>query len=170
VTAAVRRPPDPPPDAAVRIVTGDAREPETLVAALEGTDAVLSAMGPVGDAPGTDYSDGIAALAAAMEASGPDRLVITANARVLDERPLTGPYAAVSKDHRRALATLRASGLRWTVIDTPMLTDGEPRDAYEATVDARGAGGDIDRADFARAVVDALDHDEWIGHVVDVTA
>ena len=35
---------------------------------------------------------------------------------------------------------------------------------------AGGDGGDIDRSDFARAVVDAIDHDEWVGHAVGITA
>jgi putative NADH-flavin reductase len=170
VTAVVRRPPDPPLDPAARIVTGDARDPVAVAAALEGADAILSAMGPAGDDPGTAYSDAIAALVTAMGASGPRRLVITANARVFDDRPLAGQYAGVSQEHRRALATLRASGLDWTVVATPMLTDEAPTGSYEATIDAAGDGRDIDRADFARAVVDALEHDEWIGHAVDVTA
>jgi len=169
VTAVVRRPPDPPLDRAARIVSGDARDPVTLAGALEDADAILSAMGPAGDDPGTAYSDAIAALVTAMEVSGPRRLVITANARVLDERPLAGQFAGVSEEHRRALATLRASGLDWTVVATPMLTDEAPAGTYETTLDAAGDGNDIDRADFARAVVEALDHDGWIGHAVDVT-
>lgn len=169
VTAVVRRPPDPPLDPAARIVTGDARDPEAVATALIGADAALSAMGPAGDDPGTIYSEAIASLVGVMEIAGPRRLVITANARVFDERPLAGAYAGVSHEHRRALATLRASGLDWTVVATPMLTDDAPAGAYEATIDAAGDGDDIDRADFARAVVDALDHDEWIRHAVDVT-
>src|SRR5215211_9383158 len=158
VSAAVRRAPEPPPPDRVRVVTGDARDEATLAAALDGADAVLSAMGPVGDEPGTGYSDGMVGLVAAMEQTGPARLVITANARVLDDRPLTGSYASVSEEHRRALATLRASGLGWTVVAAPMLTDDEPGGGYRATLGARGEGREIDRRDFARAVVDALDH------------
>jgi putative NADH-flavin reductase len=169
VTAVVRRPADPPLDPLARIVTGDARAPDAVAAALEGAEAVLSAMGPVGDDPGTVYSEAIASLVGAMETGGPRRLVITANARVFDDRPLAGPYAGVSEEHRRVLVTLRASGLDWTVVATPMLTDEAPAGTYEAAIDAKGDGRDIDRNDFAHAVVDALEHDEWIGHAVDVT-
>jgi putative NADH-flavin reductase len=168
VTAVVRRPPDPPLDPAARTVTGDARDAAALAQALEGADAVLSAMGPAGEDPGTVYSEAVAALVAAMEASGPARLVITANSWVFGDDPLTGPYAGVSREHRRALARLRASRLDWTVVATPMLTDDAPAAGYSAIVDAT-EGGTIDRVDFARAVVDALDHDEWIGHAVEVT-
>lgn len=170
VTAVVRRPPDPPLDPAAQIVTGDARDPDAVAAALEDADAVLSAMGPAGEDPGTVYSEAVASLVAAMETARVRRLAITANARVFDDMPLSGPYAGVSEEHRRALASLRASGLEWTVVATPMLTDSKAADGYAVTVDGVGEGGEIDRRDFARAVVDALDHREWIGHVVDVTA
>jgi putative NADH-flavin reductase len=169
VIAVVRRPPDPPLDPAARTVTGDARDAASLAQALAGADAVLSAMGPAGEDPGTVYSDAVAALVVAMTAHGPARLVIAANARVLDEDPLTGPYVAVSEEHRRALATLRGSDLSWTIVATPMLTDDAPIGTYTATLEGRGGGGEIDRADFARAIVDALDHPEWIDHAIDVT-
>lgn len=169
VTAVVRRPPDPPLDLEVRSVIGDARDAVALAQALEGADSVLSAMGPAGDDPGAVYSDAIASLVAAMEAGGPTRLVITANARVFDDGPLDGPYAAVSEEHRRALAMLRASGLAWTVVATPMLTGEASAGGYTATLDERGEGQQIDREDFARAVVDALDHEEWIRHAIHVT-
>jgi putative NADH-flavin reductase len=126
-------------------------------------------MGPVGDDPGTEYSDGIGALVESMEASTVRRVVIAANARVLDDRPLEGPYAAVSEEHRRALDAIRRSTLDWTVVATPMLSDAEPRHSYTATVDGRGAGRSIVRRDYAVALVDGLDHDDWVRHIVDVT-
>jgi putative NADH-flavin reductase len=152
-----------------RVVTGDARNPAAVDAALRGAEAVVSAMGPTGPDPGTVYSDAIGTLARAMTDAGLRRLVISANSRVLDDRPLQGPYAAVSQEHRDALATLRACDLEWTVVATPMLTDDEPRGSYETVVGARGAGSAIARVDFATALLDALDHDEWVGTVVDVS-
>jgi putative NADH-flavin reductase len=169
VTAVARRSPDPPLDARAEVVTADARDSAAVSSALSGADAVLSAMGPVGDDPGTSYSDGMVALVASMEASPVRRVVVAANARVLDDRPLEGPYAAVSQEHRRALDALRRSTLDWTVVATPMLSDAEPSRAYEATVGGRGEGRSIVRRDYAVALVDALDHDEWVRHVVDVT-
>lgn len=169
VTAVARRSPDPPLDARAEVVTADARDSAAVSSALSGADAVLSAMGAVGDDPSTSYSDGIVALVASMEASPVRRVVIAANARVLDDRPLEGPYAAVSEEHRRALDALRRSTLDWTVVATPMLSDAEPSRAYQATVDGRGEGRSIVRRDYAIALVDALDHDEWVRHVVGVT-
>ena len=169
VTAVARNSPDPPLNDAAATVIADARDSAGVSSAIEKADAVLSAMGPVGDQPGTSYSDGIAALVESMESSTVRRIVVAANARVLDDRPLEGPYAAVSQEHRRALDALRRSTLDWTVIAAPMLSDAEARHAYEATVDGRGEGRSIVRGNFAIALVDALGHDEWIRHVVDVT-
>ena len=152
-----------------RVVTGDARNAAAVEAALRGAEAVVSAMGPRGPDPGAVYSDAIGTLTRAMTLAGLRRLVISANARVLDDRPLEGPFAAVSQEHRDALATLRACDLDWTVVATPMLSDDEPRGSYEAVVGERGIGSTIARGDFATALLDALDHDEWVGNVVDVS-
>jgi len=152
----------------VTVVAGDARERGAVGAALAGVDAVLSAMGPVGDDPGTVYSEAVATVAAAMSTAGIRRLAVTANSRVLDDRPLKGAFAAVSEEHRRALATLRASDLDWTVVATPMLSDDEAAGTYRATLDDVPEGDRIPRPDFARALADALDHDGWAGHVVGV--
>jgi putative NADH-flavin reductase len=152
-----------------RVVTGDARNPSAVASALRGAEAVVSAMGPQGPEPGDVYSNAIGELTRAMTSSGPRRLVISANSRVLDDRPLDGEYAAVSQEHRDALACLHAADLDWTVVATPMLSDDEPRGSYEAVVDDRGDGPSISRGDFATALLDALDHPGWIGHVVDVS-
>ena len=152
-----------------RVVTGDARNADAVDSALRDVDAVVSAMGPKGPEPGSIYSEAIATVARSMSRAGPRRLVISANSRVLDDLPLDGPYAAVSQEHRDALATLRACDLDWTVVATPMLSDDEPT-GYEAVLDARGSGETIDRQDFAAALLDALEHDDWVGHVVDVSS
>jgi putative NADH-flavin reductase len=152
-----------------RVVTGDARNPSAVRSALRGAEAVVSAMGPQGPEPGDVYSNAIGELTRAMGSAGPRRLVISANSRVLDDLPLEGPYAAVSQEHRDVLACLLVADLDWTVVATPMLSDEEPRGGYQAVVDGRGDGPSISRADYATALLDALDHPGWIGHVVDVS-
>lgn len=169
VKAVARRAPSPPLDAAATTAIIDTADATAMASVLSGTEAVISAMGPAGDRPGTAYSDAVGALVRAMESSAVRRLVIAANARVLDDRQLNGPYAEVSLEHRRAFETVRGSALDWTVMATPMLSDAEPRHEYRSTVDQRGEGREIARADYSIALVDALDRDEWIGHIVDVT-
>lgn len=151
-----------------RVVTGDARNATAVASAIRDADAVVSALGPAGPDPGTAYSEAIGTLARAMEAAEVDRLVISANSRVLDDRPLEGAFADVSQEHRDALATLRAGGLRWTVVATAMLSDAPSAGTYVLAVGSAVHGEPIPRADFASALLDALDHPEWAGRVVDV--
>jgi putative NADH-flavin reductase len=153
-----------------RVVTGDARNAAAVTSALRDVVAVISAMGPKGPVPGSVYSEAIGSLVRAMGRAEVRRLVVSANSRVLDDDALEGPYAAVSREHREALATLRASDLGWTVVSTPMLCEGARSGTYAAAVDARAPGRSIDRADFAAALLDALDDADLVGHIVDVTA
>jgi len=152
-----------------RVVTGDARNAAAVESVLRDVEAAVSALGPRGPDPGTSYADAIGTITRAMVSGGVRRLVITANSRVLDDRPLDGEFAAVSQEHRDALATLRASDLDWTVVATPMLSDGDPSGSYECTVGARGRGETIARGDFATALLDALDREAWVRQIVDVT-
>ncbi len=168
VTAFVRSSTDQVPGRSA-FVAGDARDEHAVGRALQGADPVVSAMGPMGSDPGTEYSDAIATVVETMADAGPRRLVISANSRVLDDRKLTGPYAGVSAEHRVALAALRAGDLDWTVVCTPMLSDDEPRGAYASAVDERSEGSSITRPDFATALLDALEHPEWVGRIVDVS-
>jgi putative NADH-flavin reductase len=155
-------------DGVERVVTGDARNAAAVASAIRGADAVISAMGPRDPDPGTSYSEAIGTLVRAMVAAGAGRLVIAANARVLDDRPLEGEFAAVSQEHRDAYATLRASDLAWTIVATPYLDDGQATGSYDAVVGGRAQGRSISRSDFAIALLDALDDPAWIGAVVGV--
>ncbi len=169
-TAFVRsRPGDDMLTGADRVVSGDARNAAAVASAIRDAEAVVSAMGPQGPEPGAVYSNAIGALTRSMVAAGIRRLVISANSRVLDDHPLEGRYAAVSQEHRDALACLRVADLDWTVVATPMLSDDEPRGSYDAMVGDRGRGASISRADFATALLDALDHPDWTGKVIDVS-
>ncbi len=169
VTAFVRSTPADALAGVDRVVTGDARNADAVGSALRDVEAVVSAMGPKGPEPGSVYSNAIGTLTQSLGTARIRRLVISANSRVLDDRPLEGPYAAVSQEHRDALACLRVADLDWTVVATPLLSDDEPRGSYEAKVGARSNGVSITRPDLAAALLDALDRPEWVGRVIDVT-
>jgi putative NADH-flavin reductase len=170
VTAFVRAPPtDDSLGGVRRVLTGDARNAAAVDAAIRDAEAVVSARGPKGPEPGMAYSEAIGAIARAMTQVDVRRLVISANSRVLDARPLEDEFAGVSQEHRDALATLRVCDLDWTVVATPMLSDDQPRGRYAPALDERSPGASITRGDFATALLDALDHDDWVGAVVDVS-
>jgi putative NADH-flavin reductase len=151
----------------VRVVEGDAREAGAVTDALEGADAAVSVMAiPEGTGPMTDLSDATRTIVAAMEASGPRRLVIAVNTSVFHDRPVKPPFDVVAEEHRRDLATVQASSLDWTALAPTFLTDDESSGTYVVELDAKAPGAGIPRGDLAVAVLDALGHDEWISHVV----
>jgi putative NADH-flavin reductase len=92
----------------VRVVEGDARDAGAVTTALEGADAAVSVMAiPEGTGPITDLSDATGTIVAAMEASGPRRLVIAVNSSVFHDRPVKPPFDVVAEEHRRDLAIVR---------------------------------------------------------------
>jgi putative NADH-flavin reductase len=156
------------PDAA-RVVQGEPSHPKAVEAAIAGNDAVISALGPIAGITVTEISDATRTIADAMERLGLRRLVTAANARVFTDEDVTGPFANVAIEHRRAVAILRASALDWTVVAAPSLTDDAPTGSYLAATDSKAPGRQITRGDFAVAILDALDHADWIRHVIGVT-
>lgn len=154
----------------VRIVEGDARETGAVTDAIQGADAAVSVMAiPEGTGPMTDLSDATRTIVAAMEGSGPRRLVVAVNTSVFHDRPVKPPFDIVAEEHRRDLAIVRASSLDWTALAPTFLTDDEPSGTYVVELDAKAPGAGIPRGDLAVAVLDALGHDDWIGHVVGVS-
>lgn len=151
-----------------RVVVGDARNRAALGSALEGADAVASVLAiRAGTEPTTMLSDATRTIAEAMTERGIRRIVITTNSTVFTDREVKDPFRIVADEHRRNVAMLRASDLDWTVLAPALLRDGEPGE-LEAVVDAKATGREISRVGLAAAVLDALQRDEWIGHVVGV--
>jgi putative NADH-flavin reductase len=155
----------------VTLVVGDARNEAALGRALDGADAVASVMAiQAGTDPTTELSDATRSIADAMAARGGGRIVLTTNASVFHDREVADPYRIVALEHRRNVALLRETSLAWTVLAPRFLTDDEATGRYDATPDAAAPGRSIPRADLAAAVVDALERDDWIGHVVGVSS
>jgi Putative NADH-flavin reductase len=156
------------PDA-VKVHQGHPSEAHDVEAALVGADAVISALGPIAEETTTEISDSTRTIVEAMEKIGPRRIAIAANAKVFSDDEVTGAYANVATEHRRDAETLRESALDWTVVAAPMLTDDPAIGSYVAVVDGKGPGRSIARGDFAMALLDAVENDAWIRHLVGVT-
>ena len=171
VTAALRDPTRVSFEEQVRVVNCDARERDDVARALADADAAISVMAiPSGTPPTTELSEATRTIVASMTSLGPKRLVLTVNASVFHDRPVKPPYDVVAAEHRRDLGILRESALEWTALAPVMLTDDEPAGSYATELDAKAAGAGIPRADLAVAALDALEHDDWIAHVVGVAA
>jgi putative NADH-flavin reductase len=167
VTAIVRSRPDPPVGA-TRTSIVDLADAGGVAAALADTDAVIWAAGPIAGVTRTEISDALRTAVTAMHSAGLRRIVVTTNASVLTDDEVTGEYANVAAEHRRNVATLRTSGLDWTVVAGPYLRDEPPAGQVDTVIDGKPSGRWLTRADFAAVLLDALARPEWVGHIVGV--
>ena len=153
----------------LRVVEGDARDPDAVREAVRGTDAVISvlALGKAEDEP--EHSEATRTIVEALEREGVRRIVVTANNHVFGDDEVTGEFAAAAREHRRNRDLLRAGDYGWTLGAAPSVVD-EPGTGYEAVVDAKAPGKKIATADFAAFTLDALERDDWIGHIVGVSS
>jgi putative NADH-flavin reductase len=193
VTAVVRSPAKLPAD--VRAVAADLATagPAELEPALHGADAVLSGLGPRSASDAGITSRGTRAIVEAMKATGVRRIVVVSAAPVgtvaspgrphpprydpgdgFVMRHLLNPLVKLAlREHYADLARtediLRDSGLDWTVVRPPRLTDkpltGTYRTAYGQNL--RG-GAFVSRADVAHLMLRVLDQPETIGQVLGV--
>ena len=193
VKAVVRNPQKLAAD--VPFVIADLADPDpvAIASALEGTDAVLSGLGPHSVSEAGIASRGTRAIVDAMQATDVRRIVVVSAAPIgtvpspgqpkppkhdpgdgflmrhlaspLIKAVLRKPYAdlALMED------LLRDSGLDWTVVRPPRLTDkprtGTYRTAYGQNV---RRGFLVSRADVADLMLRALDQPETIKQVIGI--
>jgi putative NADH-flavin reductase len=193
VTAVVRNPaaiPDGVRSVAADLATAD---PAQLAGALAGADAVLSGLGPRSASDAGIVSAGTRTIVNAMKAAGVRRIVVVSAAPIgtvpSPNRPhppkhdpgdgfvmrhvltpmikalLRAPYADLA-----AMEDLLAgSGLDWTAVRPPRLTNGPLTGHYRTAVDRNIRGGvTISRADVADLMLRVLDQPDTIGHTVGV--
>jgi putative NADH-flavin reductase len=156
------------------LIEGDVRDEETLARALNGCDAVISALGTGMGLREVDLlTVATRALIAAMTRAGVRRLICISALGVGDSRGhggfvfdrlfqplLLGP---AYKDKDRQEAAIRASSLDWVVVRPAQLTSGPARGRIRATIDLAGVnGGKITRADVAQFIIEQLTTDTWL--------
>jgi putative NADH-flavin reductase len=172
VTAVVRDPARLPVPAGprLRVVTADVMDPAAIIPAIQGADAVLSAMGPRGNGPTTISQDSVRSIIQAMQKSGVRRLLTVSGSVVTDEgegvfmRYLLKPLVRstrlrhVCADMRRAEEETRQSHLDWTIMRPPALTDKPATGTYRTAVDRNLRHGfTVSRADLAAYMLTLID-------------
>jgi putative NADH-flavin reductase len=171
VVGVVRRPTTPPLRAEC-VVVADLGDVDAIAAAIEGADAVVSCIGPrsIKDGPVTSMTT--TSIVDAMRRTGTKRIVVVSAAPVGEMPPDETPLLrfllrpliwAILGEHYRDLerteAFLRRSGLDWTAIRPPRLSDGPLTRSARQRVGGSVPGGYIvSRADVADAMCTALDN------------
>jgi putative NADH-flavin reductase len=187
VTAVVRNPNKLSRE--VRTVTADltAADPAALQSAVAGADAVLSGLGPRSNAEAGITWQGTRAIVAAMQATGVRRIVAVSAAPIgtvpspgrpkpprhdpgdgLFMRHLFSPmtkaaFRGTYADLALMEDVLADSGLDWTVVRPPRLTDKPPTGAYRTAYGQNLRRGlFISRADVAALMLGVLERPETI--------
>ena len=159
-----------PANPRLRVVTADIMDPASISPAVEGADAVISAIGPRGTGPTTVIQDSVRSIIAAMEKTGTRRFVQVSGSVVADEgespymRYLVKPVARrtflrhVCADMRAGEEEIRRSGLDWTILRPPALTAKAATGTYRTAIDRNLPHGfQVSRADLAACMLAVLD-------------
>jgi putative NADH-flavin reductase len=171
VTAVVRDPArlTVPAHPRLRIVTADVMDPASIAPAIEGADAVISAVGPRGTGPTTIIQDSVHSIIAAMDKTGARRFLEVSGSIVADEgespymRYLVKPVVRrtflrhVCADMRRGEEEIRASDLDWTIFRPPALNAKAATGTYRTAIDRNLPHGfTVPRADLAACMLATL--------------
>lgn len=161
------------------LVIGDLVDPVVVREAVEGQDAVISAIDPDRSGGAHFHSDSTATAIRAMTARGVRRLVVMSSAGVggdLGALPLTMrllaaiPSArALREDLARMEGDVMLSDLVWTIVRPARLVDGPLTGTYRAVPgSAVPKGTRISRADVAALMLKCAEGDRYAHRAVAV--
>lgn len=130
----------------LEVVQGDVADARSVEGAIDGTEAVLSALGVTERKPNTILSDGVGNLLQAMRKKKVQRLVFVSSLGVGDSKGQLGPVynwivlptllKNVFADKEKAEELIRASKAEWTIVRPGRLTGGNLTGRYRAGPDA----------------------------------
>jgi putative NADH-flavin reductase len=149
------------------VVQGDATNLTDVRKAVQGQDAVISAVGT---------SEIAETLIMAMREAGVRRLVMTSSRSVVATRPRLPVALAwivfreAYADLARAEGMLEISGLDWSIVRATMLTDKPFTGQVHIDFEANATGGDwsLTRADYAMTLLDVVENPHMTGKALGV--
>lgn len=147
----------------VRVVAGQVTAATAAREAIQGSGAVLSALGPAGNHADQVVAlrDGMRTVMRAMHDTGVRRIVNLSGAAVDapgDHKPIVDRVASrivrlvsgnVVAAKQAEFDELLASDLEWVAVRPPLVTDGPHTGRYRAGLDVLHPGARISRADIA---------------------
>ena len=151
------------------VVRGNLKDAACVEEVITGADAVLSVLGPTSNEPTFEISRGTADIMSTMKRQGVKRLIISAGAGVGDpgDTPklfnklinvaLKATARNVYEDMLKTVDQVRGSGLEWTVVRVPRLTDGPKTGQVRVGMVGQGTGANLSRADMAEFMLKQVD-------------
>lgn len=195
VTAVARDPSKLPTNVRAVAVDLSAPDRDSLESSVRGADAVLSGLGPRRRTDAGIASKGTHAVIEAMRVTGARRIEVVSAAPIgtvpspgrprppkrdpgdgFFMRHVFAPFArAAFREHYADLALmedeLRESGLDWTIVRPPRLTDGPLTGTYRVAFDQNLRGGfRVSRADVAHLMLRVLEEPETIKEVLGIAS
>ncbi len=156
----------------LRVIVGDAENPDQVAAAAQGNDAVVSALGHTSTMRSAAQTVAIQTLIKTLPAG--TKVISLTGFGVPDAKdpaiPLLGKImngviklvpGDMFNDGRRHVELLRASKLAYTVVRAPRLTTAAGTGHYELGYFSLSATDAIARADVAAAMLGCLSNNTW---------
>ena len=163
------------------VVQGDALDAATVGRVVAGADAVLLTLGQTKGSPDDLMTRAARTVVAAMTASGVRRVVSETGAGVPDARDPGGfgpafvrgvmkvVAAGLLADSTAHVDVLRASGLDWTAVRAPRLTEGPLSGRARVGYFSMGLGHSVSRADVAAVMLRLATSSEFVREAPHVT-
>ena len=167
---------------ALTVVQGDALDQADVARVVDGADAVLLTLGHAKGSPPDLMARAAQNVVAAMKDKGVRRVVTETGAGVSDPKDpgglgpkiMGGIMKVVAKnllaDSEAHVDTFRRSGLDWTAVRAPRLTEGPHTGDYKAGYFSMGLGNSVARADVADLMLDLATSDRFAGEAPMVTS
>lgn len=165
---------------AVTVVEGQLTDAEKLTEAMQGVDAVLSALGPVVQmgpfyASDTPLAHAYSLVIDVMKKQGVRRLIALGTPSMKDENDhfnfimstlVSGVALLAHNAYNDIVAVgkvIRSEGaeLEWTIVRVPLLTNYDNKEVVAGYVGDGKTGTTLARAGFAHFVVGELEKGEW---------
>ena len=157
----------------LEIVTGSALALSDARRVIHGSTAVISALGAPALSKSRIRSEGTATIARAMELEGVDRLVAISIYGIAETRK-TLPFflrfvifptylRRPAAEHTRQETIMARSGLRWTAVRPPNLTDTDETEVVHDAGVVEGMSMYVSRLAVAKFMLDQLDSDTYVG-------
>lgn len=163
------------------VVQGDALDAATVGGVVAGSDAVLLTLGQTKGSPDDLMTRAAHIVVAAMTAAGIRRVVTETGAGVPDPRDPGGVGPAFVRGVMKLVAAnlladsvahvdaFRASGLDWTAVRAPRLTEGPLTGKARVGYFSMGLGHSVSRADVAAVMLRLATSAEFVREAPHVT-
>jgi putative NADH-flavin reductase len=160
-------------DERLEIVQSDVADPDAVKRAVQGSDAVISALGSWGTKQKNVVSSGMATIIPAMQAAGVKRLVTVTGSGAFwsgDKPSLIDKFnhfalglgaAKILEDGEKHLELLEASDLDWTCVRSPVMTN-RSQATYRLELRLPAVWATVPRAAVVRCLVDLATNQDFL--------